>query len=699
MATKLNTDFDLKSVSLITKVINRPDCLILDERTGEVIQKDDVKALAIISDNQKYEYLNALPKERRRTRKRKAVTEEDDVSFSEVDSDDALVDGEEVVSNMSDDELCTLIARELKINIRSTSVLVKNGWYVIPAVSGMKEFRPLVIEPIKNGYRLILKNEAIFTLEKCPFDDNTNWGYNPCVSINEELEAEYGRRGRFFAAAPFRHHKFDRLTMEIKQAVKSAEMAQKTRIKVGNNLIAVVYNTNGMIGFNELKENAAKDGGKDINDTKVLDLIEDEFHYINNTIETETNSIDKQISKLLDTIETSENPEEDVKKFLEKAAIKKYRKAINDGIKSEKEMELFVKNHGLKYIKTYGLYTMVREYLNYLRIETDAVAYMKDLVHSHKLWQNYLIGIKGCGEVIAAHIIANFNIRITEHPSAFLRYCGLDQIIIKPEEGYEPTTEDMIKAMTLARLDYIRIVNRAKMYNQDEEGIFENFSMFSTDTITTYDEFTEVRSACVKYGIDIENPLLDVKKGIFANIGNIMLNNKIRDMILRACNNSVIDIDNSGIPKIKKRARSMRDKEMTTYISKDGSIKTKNYLGYNTAIKGKLMGVLFGVFLKQKDSSGYAQLYREYRTRLEQRPDIKASIEAGNKLRVHNMARRYVIQEFLKDLWMAWRQIEGLPLNGGTYEEAKLGIIHRQGNRPELLAEPKKLKKDVAAAW
>ena len=77
MATKLNTDFDLKSVSLITKVINRPDCLILDERTGEVIQKDDVKALAIISDNQKYEYLNALPKERRRTRKRKAVTEED----------------------------------------------------------------------------------------------------------------------------------------------------------------------------------------------------------------------------------------------------------------------------------------------------------------------------------------------------------------------------------------------------------------------------------------------------------------------------------------------------------------------------------------------------------------------------------------------------------------------------------------------
>ena len=170
-------------------------------------------------------------------------------------------------------------------------------------------------------------------------------------------------------------------------------------------------------------------------------------------------------------------------------------------------------------------------------------------------------------------------------------------------------------------------------------------------------------------------------------------------MILRACNNSVIDIDNSGIPKIKKRARSMRDKEMTTYISKDGSIKTKNYLGYNTAIKGKLMGVLFGVFLKQKDSSGYAQLYREYRARLEQRPDIKASIEAGNKLRVHNMARRYVIQEFLKDLWMAWRQIEGLPLNGGTYEEAKLGIIHRQGNRPELLAEPKKLKKDVATAW
>ena len=694
-----NNDFNLKSVSLITKVINRPDCLIIDERTGEVIHKDDIKSLAIISDNKKYDYLNSLPQERRRGRKRKAITEEDDVSFSEFDGDDSLVEGEDVVDSLSDEDLCVLIAKELKINIRSTATLAKNGWYAIPAVSGMREFRPLIVETIKNGYRLILKNEAVFALDKCPFDDNTNWGYNPCIAINDQLNVEYGRRGRFFAAAPFRHHKFDRLTMEIKQAVKSAEMAQKTCIKVGNNLIAVVYNTNGMIGFNELKENAAKDGGKDINDTKVLDLIEDEFHYINNTVEAETNSIDKQISKFLTKLGSSEDPEYEVKKFLESAAIKKYRKAISDVIKNEREMEVFVTQHELKYIKTYGLYTMVREYLNYLRIETDAVAYMKDLVHNHKLWQNYLIGIKGCGEVIAAHIIANFNIRITEHPSAFLRYCGLDQITIAPEEGYEPTTEDMIKVMSLMRLDYIRIVNRAKMYGQDEEGIFENFAMFSTGAIHTYDEFTEVRAVCSKYGIDTENPLTNVEKDIFKNIGNIMLNNKVRETILRTCTSAVIDVDTNGIPKIRKRARSMRDKEMTTYISKDGSIKTKNYLGYNTTIKGKLMGVLFGVFLKQKDSSGYSQLYKEYRARIEQRPDIKASIEAGNKLRVHNMARRYVIQEFLKDLWMAWRQIEGLPLNGGTYEEAKLGIIHRQGNRPEVMAEPKRLKKDVTKPW
>lgn len=40
-----------------------------------------------------------------------------------------------------------------------------------------------------------------------------------------------------------------------------------------------------------------------------------------------------------------------------------------------------------------------------------------------------------------------------------------------------------------------------------------------------------------------------------------------------------------------------------------------------------------------------------------------------------NMAIRYMIKMFLKDLWVAWRTLEGLPVTP-DYAEAKLGMKH-----------------------
>ena len=45
------------------------------------------------------------------------------------------------------------------------------------------------------------------------------------------------------------------------------------------------------------------------------------------------------------------------------------------------------------------------------------------------------------------------------------------------------------------------------------------------------------------------------------------------------------------------------------------------------------------------------------------------------------MAIRYMIKQFLADLYNAWRPLEGLEV-APTYAEAKLGIKHRQG-RPD----------------
>ncbi len=40
-----------------------------------------------------------------------------------------------------------------------------------------------------------------------------------------------------------------------------------------------------------------------------------------------------------------------------------------------------------------------------------------------------------------------------------------------------------------------------------------------------------------------------------------------------------------------------------------------------------------------------------------------------------NMAIRYMVKMFLKDLWVAWRTLEGLPVTP-DYAEAKLGLKH-----------------------
>ena len=152
------------------------------------------------------------------------------------------------------------------------------------------------------------------------------------------------------------------------------------------------------------------------------------------------------------------------------------------------------------------------------------------------------------------------------------------------------------------------------------------------------------------------------------------------------------------VPVIRKRARTMSDKEITTYLSKEGKIKTKYCLGYNTELKARLLGVLFQSFL-YSPGCGYDKIYRDYKDQLQRRPDLVERVKNGEKPPFHAMARRRTMQIFLEDLWLAWRQLEGLPINGGTYAEGKLNKFHRQGQRPTLLEEPTSDKKKVKVVY
>ena len=127
---------------------------------------------------------------------------------------------------------------------------------------------------------------------------------------------------------------------------------------------------------------------------------------------------------------------------------------------------------------------------------------------------------------------------------------------------------------------------------------------------------------------------------------------------------------------------------------KDKKIKGKK-CSFNQFLRAKLCGVLGSCFLQCK-SVPYSGYYYEYKTRLENsdreteewlyKEDRKKKEYNGMKTRTvkwkdgyvdhrHKAAIRKMIKMFLQDLYVAWREIEGLPVRK-SYAEEYLGKKH-----------------------
>jgi hypothetical protein len=99
---------------------------------------------------------------------------------------------------------------------------------------------------------------------------------------------------------------------------------------------------------------------------------------------------------------------------------------------------------------------------------------------------------------------------------------------------------------------------------------------------------------------------------------------------------------------------------------------------YNQFLRAKLCGVLGSSFLKCQ--SPYSEYYYNMKQRLESQgwgmdsknPTDKKRPKAGHQ---HKAATRYMVKMFLKDLYVAWRTLEGLEVRA-PYQEEYLGHKH-----------------------
>lgn len=342
-------------------------------------------------------------------------------------------------------------------------------------------------------------------------------------------------------------------------------------------------------------------------------------------------------------VKPSESPDsagKEEKKMID--LLKLEYKRISDGVAEKnhsikKEIsELHKSDDKLKYIHSETDYKLVDSYMLLLRSEEEAIKVLDKYVKAHPLWDAFFADIKGCGTLMSAVCIAYLDPYKARHVSSFFRYCGLDTVQDEDKEGNK---------LFLAKGDgSFRKVRQKKVYTYHCDG--ENYYGKVIKTGEFDAEGNEVITTDTGEVLDCE---FAMKDGEFV----------YEDIETKA--------EYIGEVVASEHGRRKGDTEMFEYIDKDGNKSMKRGITYNPIVKTKLMGVLTGCLLKAKDPT-YSTIYYDYRKRL----DGSAYHSNHSDGRKNMMAQRYMVKQFLRNLWTTWRNIEGLPVDL-PYEVAKLG--------------------------
>jgi len=126
------------------------------------------------------------------------------------------------------------------------------------------------------------------------------------------------------------------------------------------------------------------------------------------------------------------------------------------------------------------------------------------------------------------------------------------------------------------------------------------------------------------------------------------------------------------------RGRSRRAEHLVKreYTDKNGNVAIRDSVTYDPWLKTKLVGVLGSSFLRS--NSPWREAFDNYKHRINTDPQrLKCSIVEWKKRhkdgdpdidrlwppgRIKNAAIRFMVKQFLADLWLHWRELEGLPV-------------------------------------
>ena len=394
---------------------------------------------------------------------------------------------------------------------------------------------------------------------------------------------------------------FDLKKEQIRVLISNIYDLQKMRISVGNRLVQSIYLQLGVKpgmspeSVREALINFYSDG-------RDIDVLEESITGVVKKGE-DGNPVRKNPATLLDLLMR------DYKRITDMIAdadtkAKTVKSAIKELNKGEDTLNVIRDENDVRLINSYNML---------LKSEEDSVKVLEKYVKEHPMWDAFFKDIKGCGPLMTGVCLAYLDPYKAPHVSCFFKYCGLDVVQDKDEDG--------------------------------------NMLFHAIDN--------DMRRVAQVWGDDGNYEYIDCEDG------------------------SVYE----GEVSIACHGRRMGDTEMQPYYIVDddgnrvyatdenGELKLKRGITYNPKLKTKLMGVLAGSFLKQKDPT-YSTIYYDQRNRYANSAYYKNKSDAQKNM----MAQRYMVKEFVRAMWIAWRTLEGLPVDE-PYEVAKLG------NRPHKYNE------------
>lgn len=299
-------------------------------------------------------------------------------------------------------------------------------------------------------------------------------------------------------------------------------------------------------------------------------------------------------------------------------------------------------------ISSYAELLLIDQYIRMINDEETNMAQLTGVLEEVPIYTKFLKHIKGVGPKMAGVIISEIDITKAKYVSSLWKLAGLDTVIY----GY-----------------YL-------------DGAGKEHAVHVDDILTWYadhgDEDTpmKVNGYEVKYktkgrGMDklslIDRPYLNkdkeecFKKSITFNP---YLKTKLVGVLLPSfLKSSALVVDGK---RMGGAARAALAENAYGFVAKGTPKEQKDAVLNLLKDKGHAV---------EEQHSKYGKIYYDYRYRMEMKI-AAGTMEKLTPSHLHARAARYAVKEFLRDLYVAWKHLAGLPIYAG-YETAKLGYTHK----------------------